>query len=278
MRVYITTDMEGVSGALHPEHTSWDGRSHADARRWLTNEVNAAIDGCFAAGASEVLVNDGHSNGRSIVLDDFDPRAKLMWGRQGRRMGQMEGLDADFDAVLMVGYHGMAGVAGVVNHTINLGVVHGITANGRPIGEIDINAALAGDLGVPVAAVTGDTAAVEQARALMPWIESATTMEGVGSYSAKIVAPSVSCDLVRAAALRGLEKIDRMRPVTFDAPVRLEVSFKDTAMADAGAMVPTVERVDGTTVAVEGPSMVALYPCLWVLVTLAVTERWDRTV
>ena len=278
MRVYITTDMGGVSGALHPEHTAWSGRSHADARRWLTNEVNAAIDGTFSVGASEVLVNDGHNNGRSIVLDDFDARAKLMWGRQGRRMGQMEGLDGDFDAVLMVGYHGMAGVAGVVNHTINLGVVHWITANGRPIDEIDINAALAGDLGVPVAAVTGDTAAVEQARALMPWIESATTMEGVGAYSAKIVAPSASCGLVRDAARRGLEQLGRMRPVTFDAPLRLEVSFKDTAMADAGAMVPTVERVDGTTLAVEGPSMIALYPCLWVLITLAVTERWDRTV
>jgi len=278
LRVYITTDMEGVSGALHPEHTAWTGRSHADARRWLTNETNAAVQACLDEGATEVLVLDGHSNGRSILLDSFHPGAKLMWGRQNRRMGQVEGLDGGFDALLMVGYHGRAGIHGVVNHTINSGVVSEVRANGRPIGEIDINAAMAGELGVPVAMVSGDTSAVEQALAFMPRIETAVTMEPVGSYSAKIVAPSVACDLIGQAARRGLRRLSEMEPVTFGSPLFLEIRFHDTAMADAAAMIPTVERIDGRTCAVRAAGMVEAYPALWAMITLAVTERWDRTV
>jgi D-amino peptidase len=278
MRIFITTDLEGVSGALHPEHTSWDGRSHADARRWLTNEVNAAITASYECGATEVLVLDGHSNGRSIVLDALHPDAQLMWGRQNRRLGQVEGLERGFDALLMVGYHGRAGVPGVVNHTINLGIVSEIRANGEPIGEIDINAALAGELEVPVAMVSGDAAAVEQALARMPGIETATTMVAVGAYSAKIVSPQRSCELIHDAVVRGLERLSEMTPVTFATPLHLEVQFKDTAMADAAAMIPTVERIDGTTCALVSDATINAYPALWAMITLAVSERWDRTV
>lgn len=278
MKVFITTDMEGVSGALHPEFTSWDGRSHHDARRWLTHEVNAAVSAAFEAGASEVTVLDGHSNGRSILIDELHPEARLMWGRQNRRMGQVEGLSADHDVLMMVGYHGRAGELGVVNHTINSSVISDVQINGKSVGEIEINALMAGELGVPVSMVSGDAAAIEQATSLMPDIATAVTMVAVGAYSALIVTPAKAQELIASATAEGLANLDRMKPVSIEPPIVLDCTFKDTAMADAAAMVPTVERVAPCTCRFRSTSLIAAYPALWTMLTLAVTERWDRTV
>lgn len=277
MKVFIATDIEGISGVVHPEHTGWDGRRHQEARKWMTEHINAAVDAAVEAGASEVLVCDGHSNGRNVILDLLHPEAKLMWGRQNRRLGQMEGIDESFDAVLMVGFHARAGTLGVLNHTTNSGVITEVRVNGQPVGEIDINAGIAGEFGVPVAMVSGGATAVAQAKERMPHIETAAVMEPVGTYSAKILPPAKAHALIREATRRALGRLDEMVPTRFEPPIRLEMQFKDTAMADAASMTPGAERVDSLTCACTSENFVEAFRAHWVMIVLAFTERWENT-
>jgi D-amino peptidase len=168
MKIFITADLEGVSGVVHPEHTGWDGRRHHEARKWLTDDVNAAVDAAVNMGATEVLVCDGHSSARNIIISDMHPAATLMFGRSGRRLGQMEGIDASFAAVFQIGFHARVGTPSTLNHTTNSGVLIHSTINGRPIGEMEINTGIAGEFGVPVAMASGDAAAMAEIKEFCP--------------------------------------------------------------------------------------------------------------
>jgi len=277
MKVFVATDMEGVSGVVHREHTSWDGRRHDEARKWMTEHINAAVEGAVEAGASEVLVCDGHSNGRNVKLDLLHSDARLMWGRQNRRLGQMEGIDESFDAVLMVGLHARAGTPGVLNHTINSGVVTELRVNGDPVGEIDIGAGIAGEFDVPVAMVSGGATAVAQAKERMPHIETAVVMDPVGQYSANVLPPVRAHERVRTATVQALARLDEMEPTRFEAPVRFEMEFKDTAMADAASMMPGAERLGPRICAYTAEDFLKSFQAQWVMVVLGAGERWEST-
>lgn len=277
MKIYIVADMEGVSGVVHPEHTGWDGRRHYEARKWTTEHINAAVEASIAAGASEVLVLDGHSNGRNVILDLLHPEATLMWGRQNRRLGQMEGISESFDAVLMVGFHARAGVPGVLNHTINSGVITEVKVNGQALGEIGINAAIAGEFGVPVAMVSGEARATDEAKELLPHIEVAPVQESVGTYSARILSPAKAHARIREATQRALARLDSMKPFRIAPPIRLDVRFQDTAMAEAALMLPGTERTDGRALTYTSDNLLEAFRVLWVMITLGATESWART-
>ena len=277
MKIYIATDLEGISGVVHPEHTGFDGRRHHEARKWMTEHINAAVDAAVEAGATEVLVCDGHSNGRNVMLDLLHPEAELMWGRQNRRLGQVDGINESFDALLMVGLHARAGTLGVLNHTTNSGVIQEVTANGLPLGEIDINAGIAGEFGVPVAMVSGDNTAVAQAKERLPHIETATVMEAVGQYSAKVLPPVKAHERIREATKRALARLDEMVPYRFETPVHLQMKFHDTAMADAASMLPGTQRIDTRTCAYDAEDFRAAFRAHWVMIVLASSETWTRT-
>ncbi|MCY4353762.1 MAG: M55 family metallopeptidase [Truepera sp.] len=278
MKIYISADMEGVSGVVHPEHTGWSGRRHHEARLLMTGDINAAIDGAFAAGASEVVVCDSHSNGRNVVLEELDPRARLAWGRQNRSLGQVHGIDNSYAALVMVGFHARAGTPGVLNHTINSGVVHQFRLNGEAYGEVDINAALAGVFGVPIAFVSGDDRVVAQSKSRFPAIETVTTMESIGTYSALLHAPKAARVLVRDGVERALGRLADMTVLQLDGPYTLEIDFKDTAMAETASLVPGVEKVGGLTGRFTHHDLLEVFRAALVMITLGATERWETTV
>ena len=278
MKIYISADMEGVSGIVHPEHTGFNGRRHHEARMLMTGDINAAVDGAFAGGATEVIVCDGHSNGRNVVLEEFDPRARLAWGRQNRRLGQVHGIDGSFAALVMVGFHARAGTPGVLNHTINSGVIQQFRLNGETYGEVEINAALAGVFGVPIAFVSGDDRVVAQSKASFPAIETVTTMESVGTYSALLHAPKAARKMVRDGVERAMGRLGDMTALKLDGPYTLEIDFKDTAMAETAALVPGVEKIGGLTGRFEHPDLLEVFRAALVMITLGATERWETTV
>jgi D-amino peptidase len=277
MKVFISADMEGVSGIVHPEHTGWNGRRHMEARQLMTADINAAIAGAFAAGADEVLVCDSHSNGRNVVLDQFDPRARLSWGRQNRTLGQVHGLDDSYAALVLVGFHARAGTPGVLNHTINSGVVHRFRLNGVEQGEVDINAALAGVYGVPLAFVSGDDRVVAQTAERYPAVETVTTMDAIGTYSALLHAPSAAHAQIEAGVRRSLDRVDQMPVLSASAPYTIEIDFKDTAMAETASLVPGVTKVDGQTCRYEHDDLLEAFRAALVMITLGSTERWETT-
>jgi D-amino peptidase len=249
MRVYISVDMEGVAGVVHEDQTDPIDPRHAGEynrfRRLMTSEANAAIEGALAAGATRILVNDSHWLMRNLLAEDLHPAAELLSGGPKLR-SMVEGVELGFDAAMFVGYHAMAGTAhAVIDHTY-AGIVHQVRLNGRPAGELAINAAYAGTHGVPVAMVTGDQALAAEAKALLgDGVEAVIVKQAIGRFAARSVAPAESCRRIREGATATLRRAHAS--LVLERPIRLEVEFAHTQMADMAELVPGSVRTGGRT-------------------------------
>jgi D-amino peptidase len=249
MRVYISVDMEGVAGVVHEDQTDPTDPRHAAEynrfRRLMTAEANAAVEGALAAGATAVLVNDSHWLMRNLIAEELHPAAELLSGGPKLR-SMVEGVELGFDAALFVGYHARAGAPhAIIDHTYT-SRVHEARLNGRPVGELAINAAMAGTYGVPVAMVSGDQSLAAEARELLgAAVESVVVKHAVGRFAARSLAPTEACRRIRQGATAALGRPHT--PLVLTAPVRLEVEFALTQMADMAELVPGSVRTGGRT-------------------------------
>ena len=269
MRVYISVDMEGCSGVLHREHTNPKGYDYETARRLMTGEADAAIRGAFEGGATQVLISDSHGgNGmRNFVLEDLDPRAEVIIGSP-RRLGQLEGLDSSFDAVLMVGYHTRHGSAGVISHTTNGQAVANLWINSHLVGEIGLNARLAGHFGVPITLVTGDDKTIAEAQAELNEIEGVVVKEAIGRYSAQCLHPERARNLIRQGAAIAVKKATQVTPFPVTNPVVTRLQFKESGSAESAARASGVTLVDDDTVEYKSEDMETAYAAYNTLVEL----------
>jgi D-amino peptidase len=254
MRVYISVDMEGVAGVVHEDQTDPIEPRHAGEynrfRRLMTNEANAAIAGAIEAGATGVVVNDSHWLMRNLLAEELNPVAELLSGGP-KILSMVEGIDGGFDAAMFIGYHARAGTRhATIDHTYT-SRVYEARINGQPVGELALNAAMAGLHGVPVALVSGDQSLAAEARALLgDGVETVIVKEAVGRFAARSLAPSAACQRIRAGAAAALRR--KHTPFTFKAPIRLEVDFVVSQMADMAELVPGSGRMGGRSVSYTG--------------------------
>jgi len=184
-KVYISVDMEGISGINGDDQTAAGGAEYGRARKLMAEDANAAIRGAFEGGATDVLVNDSHGGQRNLLPEDLDPRARLI-SHSFKRHGMMEGLDESFDAVIFVGYHAKAdSPRGVFAHT-GSGVVKDLVVNGKSVGEGGMNARLAQWFGVPVVMVTGDDVAVEQQKETVPNVRGVVVKRAINTRAVEL--------------------------------------------------------------------------------------------
>jgi D-amino peptidase len=212
----------------------------------MTSEANAAVEGALAAGATRVLVNDSHWLMRNLLAEELHPAAELLSGGPKLR-SMVEGVELGFDAAMFIGYHAMAGAArAVIDHTYT-SIVHEVRLNGRSAGELAINAALAGIHGVPVVLVSGDQALSAEAKDLLgDGVETVVVKYAVGRFAARSVSPAESCRRIREGAAAALRRTHA--PLVLDQPIRLEVEFALTQMADMAELVPRSVRTGGRTI------------------------------
>jgi len=273
MRVYISVDMEGISGVA-----TGGQLSDQDYRRFchlMTQDVNAAIEGAFRAGATKVLVNDAHGKMTNIVVEELDERATLISG-SNKHLCQMEGIDQGFDAVFFIGYHAREGSdRAVINHTIAGVATTEIRRNGVPVGETAINAGIAGYYGVPVVLVTGDDKVVAEARHFLgDEIETVTVKTGLDRYAAECIPPKRTQKMIAEAAERALKKAKQIKPHFIEGPVTFEVEFKLTNQAYMASVFPCVEKIGPKTCRVSDRDYPLAYRKLWgaIIVAMAATK------
>ena len=230
MKIYIITDMEGISGVLLKEQLTKENPDYERARHLLSKEVNASIEATFEAGAKEVIVNDGHGTGYNFLIEEMSKEAKYVMGHG--RVNMLAGLDEPFQAVLMIGYHAMAGTKdAVLDHTQNWDTWRNYYINGRRTGEIGQMAALAGYYKVPVIFVSGDYAATQEAREFLGDVEAVAVKKGYGRNFAECLAPEAAHQLIREGIKKSFSKIGKVKPYILDKPIeiKLEVSTNDIA-------------------------------------------------
>ena len=251
MRVYISVDMEGIAGVVHESQTDPTDPAHAAEygrfRRLMTAEANAAIEGALAAGASKIVVNDSHWFMRNLLAEELHQAAELLSGDPKPR-SMVEGIEAGFEAALFIGYHARAGTRhAILDHTY-ADRIHEVRLNGRPVGELGINAALAGVAGVPVALVSGDAALAAEARQLLgDGVATVVVKEAVSRHAARSVAPAVACGMIRDGVTAALKQ--KHVPFLLPAPITIEVDFALTIHADMAELCPGATRTEGRTVA-----------------------------
>ncbi len=256
-QVYISADMEGIAGLSATDDPL--------GRRLMTAEVNAAIQGAFAAGATRVVVNDAHGGHDNLIQDQLDPRATLLRGDL-KPYGMMQGLDASFSAVVFIGYHAKAGQqGGFLAHT-GSGRTADLRVNGVSVGEGGMNALYAAWYGVPVVFVAGDSMAVQEMRELVPGVGGAAVKSGIWNRAVQTLSP----DSARAAIRRGVADALRNRrgggghPAAM-APFRVELRYANALYADIAEGIPSVDRVDATTVGFQVNEYPAAYRMIRVL-------------
>ena len=261
MKIYIGTDMEGVNGVVTREHTHRDGREHDRARAWLTEEVNAAVGGALDAGATEIVVEDGHGSCRNILPDLLHPRARLITGQVTSLPPSMvHGLDASFDAVMFIGYHARAGTPNAnLDHTSWSQTVRHVRVNGQEVGETSIMSAYAGYYGVPTVCVSGDDKLGREMDELQPEVERAIVKQALGRYVCEMLPIEEGRALIREKARRGIERRSEIKPFAFGTPSTLELEFLHPLFADLAALVPTCEQTGVERVAVTSADYLTLF-------------------
>jgi D-amino peptidase len=266
MRVYVSVDLEGIAGIGHPLPTRRGDDGYPAAVLLMTGETNAAIDGAFRAGATEVLVNDSHGGMYNLPPGDIDRRARLLEGQKVWSMvagaGPLgTGESPRFDVALFVGYHARAGhPRGTLAHTYTGQPVE-TRLNGTLTGEYGINAAVLGAWGVPIGLVAGDDALATDVEAMLPWAERVVVKAAHGTNAAASVHPEVAADLIREAAARaiGQAAAGQLRRYEVESPVVIEVEYRRGIEADAAALVPGNTRFGDRGVRTEAPDASTAY-------------------
>jgi len=257
LRVFISADMEGITGVVNGAQLAPGEFEYERFRKLMTGEVNAAVEGALAAGATKVTVADSHGNGLNLLVEELNPKARLIrsWPRP---LEMMEGVEGGFDAAMFIGYHASINTPQAVRaHSISSRRFYDLRLNGRHASEGMLNAAIAGHFGVPIVFVSGDDATLAELRGTLgAGLAGVAVKRAIGYHAADSLAPDVARERIRAESETALRQRATAKPFVIAGPVRLEISFKNMINAEVMALLPVVERVDGATVAFTGKDIV----------------------
>jgi D-amino peptidase len=258
MRVFIVSDMEGVAGI-----TKWDqvngGKSlFEEGRALYTEEINAAVRGARAAGATEIVVMDCHGAGgdwsfNSLLPERLDPGCEFVVQREWTEYTDF--LEQGVDAALFVAMHAKAGTRdGLLSHTVSSSQWTNLSFNGVSVGESGINAALCGHWGCPVLLVTGDDAVCREARALLgDGLTTVAVKTALGRYSARHVPPVRARQMIEEGAAAALADLKAVAPYVLSSPVEITIEFFTPDHVEKYRFLRGVEIVDGRTLVSRAP-------------------------
>ena len=251
--------MEGVAGIVDWSQCRAPGQPYEEGRLLLLGEVNAAIDGAMAAGATEIVCNDSHGTMNNLDPAALHGQASYVSGRH-KPLYMMQGLDVTADVVFMVGYHGsISGESSVLSHTYNPSVITHVALNGARVGESGINALAALGCQVPVGLITGDQHTVGEADPFLPDAERVAVKESFTRFGARSVHPEMAREMIAAGARRAVERAAELKTPRISLPATLEVHAQTADMAEVASWVRGAERTGVRTVSIHGEDPLAMF-------------------
>jgi D-amino peptidase len=246
IKIYVHTDLEGISGIDSMDMIEPSAKRYRECCEHLMADLNAAIDGAFAGGATHVTVLDSHGGGNNFIRELLDSRAESDT-RPNRKWWGI--LDDSYQGTFFIGAHAMAGTQnGFLDHTQSSQSWHDYRINGRKMGELAQWAIVAGNWGVPMLMVSGDEAACAEARNFFSPVETAAVKRGVGRNRAELVDLKEARDHIREAARRALGLIGKGRPFIPIKPMEIVLEYNRADYCDGVAGRPGIERLDARTI------------------------------
>jgi D-amino peptidase len=269
-KVYISVDMEGISGVSGDDQVNAGGAEYGRSRKLMAEDLNAAIRGAIDAGATDILVNDSHGGQRNLLPEDVHPTARLI-SHSFKRHGMMEGLDETFDAVIFIGYHAKADAPrGLFAHT-GTGVLRDLQINGRSVGEGGMNAALASWYGVPIVVVTGDDAAVAEVKESVPGVRGVAVKRAINVRAVELKPLQQARQEIQQAARAGVAAAQKGAPQR-TGPFRVQMRFRNFTIPEVATAFREVESVSPDTVAFTRETMPEAYRLIRVLYRFISTD------
>lgn len=280
MKILISADIEGIAGLVsdremgYPKQVIGDPEANPDylqARRWLTQDINAAIEGAKAGGAASFVVHDSHGlNYRNIILDDLDPAAEYVAGRPVIFYEPDDLAEGAYAGAFMVGMHARAGQKGIISHILDWPLLREVRLNGEPVGESQVTAALAGYFDIPTLLITGDDVICNEVKSWTQGkIETAIVKRSFSRYAARNLPLQQARDLIREAACRAVQRMKEIPPYHYNLPIRLEVDLNDREIARYISWMPQVEYDGESTVAYDGNDFLRVYQVLCAMLWVA---------
>lgn len=271
MKLFISADIEGIAGVATIQQLTTNAE-YQRFRKIMTAEVNAAVRGAYNGGAKEVVVADGHGNMSNIIIEELDPRARLVSGNN-RVMCQLEGLDNTFDGIIFVGHHGRESASdAVISHTLAGICVKEIKINNQIVGETEMNAMVAGSLGIPALFISGDDQYVAEVKETLPDIEAVVVKFARDRLAAELIHPEVVHEEIEQKVASSLTKINQIKPLKLEGPITFEIEFKGPQQAKMTTTLPTVEMINPTRIQFTCDDMVTAYKHMWGCVIIAIAS------
>jgi len=266
MKILVSTDIEGVAGVFHPQQVRPGNTEYERARRWMTSEANAAVAGAFAAGATEVYVNDSHGDFRNLLADAMDARAQIIQGKP-RNLSMVAGVEWGMAGVCLIGYHARSKSSGILAHTINSFAFARVWFNDCEWGEAAIYGALAGAYGAPVIMAAGDDVFIQETQPLFVHAEWVQTKRATGHNSGVSLSPAQSCAAIEQAAKRAVARcaVNQPKPLQLVGNINVRLQTQTPALADLFCQWPTLERLEADLLHYTAPdieSAVRMLNCL----------------
>lgn len=262
--VFISFDLEGISGISSWQEVQKNAASLQEARANATEEINAAIRGISqTTQMKEIVVCDAHASGDNLIISKLERGVTVVKGTP-RPYYMIEGISRNFDVLFCIGYHAMVGTrkAGM-DHTYSSASIYGIKINGTYVGETEINAAVAGHYGVPVGLVTGDDLLVKEVRKFFGQsVETVTTKFGISRFAARCRHPHDVQQEIEEKATKVVKNVQRLKPFTFRAPLRAEFELSNTVIADYAELVPGIRRTSARNCAYRARDVLEFYRIL----------------
>lgn len=255
-RIYISVDMEGMAGAAAGDELSADGRDYDRFRKMLTSEVLAVIKGAEEAGATEFVISDSHGSERNLLVEQLPENALLIRGKP-RPLAMMQGIEqGHFDGAIFLGYHASAtNPKGLFAHTWSARQVASVKLNGVEASEGLLNAALAGQFGVPIILVTGDDVTVEELKSTVGSMEGVVVKRSVGFLAGEMIAPTKAQAMIRDGARRAVQNIRSYKAAKAPSPAIIDLAFTFYQPAELLSWLPSVERTGARSIRYRSKDM-----------------------
>lgn len=268
MKIFISIDMEGISGL-----TYWKEKDEK-IEKFMTDEVLSVIEGIREFDKNcEIVVCDSHSYGRNIDISKLPLDIKLISGYP-REFYMISGVDETFDAGIFVGYHAPIGTkeAGE-DHTYSSSTIFEVKINGEVVGESEINGGFLGELDIPVILISGDDKLKEFSSKFFVDTEFVITKRSLGRFSAELLNPDYVHKILKKKVKEALKRYNKIKPLKFDKPINIEITFINTLMAEFVSLIPTSKRVDGRKVSFTSNSYKEIYNFLMASLNLAYNAK-----
>lgn len=262
-KIALRCDMEGVSGVVSYQQVDPSGVDYDFGLKMFRSDLQACLEGLLAGGADEVLIYDEHFDGRNVDPSWLPEHVDVICGKPPYRADWAGGVDRSCIGMVMLGFHSKAGTTNaLLNHTYEPDIAN-LELNGASVGEIGMEAAIAGDWDVPLLMITADSAGISEAGELISNVQGVSVKQSLGTFAARVEPLSVTAQRIRETACRVMQDPPTVKPFRMNGEVDLKIELREGPFLTSIRALYAGSMLDDHTVGLRGATATQVWSDYW---------------